>query len=142
MTTIPALSVRQPWAHTILHLGKDIENRSWAWDYRGPLVIHASKNGSRQDYESAVQWIARNVDQRIADRVPPLGELPRGGIVGMVDMFGTTELAATFSRWADRESGCFWFWLLNPRVLPFVPFKGKVGKFHVPCELVELRPQA
>lgn len=46
-----ALSIRQPWAYAIVHLGKRIENRSRAdgrmpalCRYRGPLLIHASAN--------------------------------------------------------------------------------------------------
>lgn len=38
-----ALTIRQPWAHAILHLGKDIENRNWKTKYRGPFLIHAGK---------------------------------------------------------------------------------------------------
>lgn len=37
-----ALSIRQPYA-TMVALGvKDVENRNWTTDYRGPLAIHAS----------------------------------------------------------------------------------------------------
>ena len=38
------LTVRQPWAYAIVHLGKDVENRvrNIAGDYRGPVVIHAA----------------------------------------------------------------------------------------------------
>lgn len=36
-----ALTVQQPWAWAIVHGGKDIENRTQAWSYRGPLAIHA-----------------------------------------------------------------------------------------------------
>jgi len=35
------LTVRQPWAGAIAHLGKDIENRPQWWAYRGPVLIHA-----------------------------------------------------------------------------------------------------
>src|ERR1017187_9047245 len=41
-STIRTLSIRQPWAHAILHLGKDVENRSWSTPYRGSILIHAS----------------------------------------------------------------------------------------------------
>lgn len=40
------LSVRQPWAFAIARGWKPIENRSWPTDYRGPLLIHASKFGA------------------------------------------------------------------------------------------------
>lgn len=38
-----ALSVKQPWASLIVSGLKDIENRSWSTNYRGPILIHASK---------------------------------------------------------------------------------------------------
>jgi hypothetical protein len=34
--------IRQPWAWLIVNGFKDIENRSWATRYRGPLLIQAS----------------------------------------------------------------------------------------------------
>lgn len=36
------LSIQQPWAHLIVSGCKDVENRGWKTDYRGPLFIHAS----------------------------------------------------------------------------------------------------
>ena len=36
-----ALSVRQPWAELIVAGLKDVENRTWRTDYRGPVLIHA-----------------------------------------------------------------------------------------------------
>ncbi|HHY88739.1 MAG TPA: ASCH domain-containing protein, partial [Chloroflexi bacterium] len=38
-----ALSVRQPWAWLIAQGYKTVENRTWATNYRGPLLIHAGK---------------------------------------------------------------------------------------------------
>ncbi len=40
------LSLRQPWAWLIVNGYKDIENRSWRTNHRGPLLIHASSNRS------------------------------------------------------------------------------------------------
>lgn len=40
-----ALTVRQPYAWAIFH-GKDVENRTQAWSYRGPLAIHAGARWS------------------------------------------------------------------------------------------------
>jgi len=37
------LSVHQPYATLICAGVKDVENRSWKTDYRGPLLIHASQ---------------------------------------------------------------------------------------------------
>lgn len=42
----PVLTICQPWAWAIAVAGKDVENRSWATRYRGPLIIHAGKSHS------------------------------------------------------------------------------------------------
>ena len=36
------LTIRQPWASLIVQNLKDIENRTWKTNYRGPLLIHAA----------------------------------------------------------------------------------------------------
>lgn len=33
-----ALTIKQPWASLIVHGIKDIENRTWRTDYRGPVI--------------------------------------------------------------------------------------------------------
>lgn len=40
-----ALTVKQPWAWAIFN-GKDVENRTTMWKYRGPLAIHAGAGWS------------------------------------------------------------------------------------------------
>ncbi len=40
------LSVQQPWASLIAECGKDIENRNWSTNYRGPVAIHAASTQS------------------------------------------------------------------------------------------------
>ena len=40
-----ALTVQQPWAWAIFH-GKNVENRTQQWRYRGPLAIHAGARWS------------------------------------------------------------------------------------------------
>jgi hypothetical protein len=46
---VKVLTIRQPWAHAILHLGKDVENRSWRTRYRGLLLIHAAARPERKE---------------------------------------------------------------------------------------------
>ena len=38
-----ALSVRAPWWWAILH-GKPVENRDWHTNFRGVVLLHASKD--------------------------------------------------------------------------------------------------
>ena len=56
-----ALSIRQPWAHLILHGGKDIENRDWRTSVRGRVLVHASKGMTRDDAYMLVS-VAGDVD--------------------------------------------------------------------------------
>src|SRR5215469_18557457 len=42
------LSIRQPWAYLITRGSKNIENRSWPTNYRGPVLIHASLKIDKQ----------------------------------------------------------------------------------------------
>lgn len=43
MTDVRALTITQPWATLIQRGAKRLETRSWYTNYRGALVIHASK---------------------------------------------------------------------------------------------------
>lgn len=79
-----AISVRQPWAWAIVHAGKRYENRSrpalkhMAF-HRGPLAIHAAKGMTRDEYESARDYMAS-----IGVACPAPHDLVRGGIIGVV----------------------------------------------------------
>jgi hypothetical protein len=68
-----ALSLIQPWAYAVLHLGKDIENRTWFSDIRGPIWIAASAQVTRRYYEQAKELIASIGGVE----VPPLEEFAR-----------------------------------------------------------------
>lgn len=43
-----ALTVQQPWAWAIVKGGKNVENRTQLWRYRGPLAIHAGARWSER----------------------------------------------------------------------------------------------
>ncbi|MDR1902371.1 MAG: hypothetical protein LBQ88_08850 [Treponema sp.] len=64
------LSVKNPWAYLIIHgfdfgpeiggfLIKDVENRTWYTGYRGPLLIHCSKN-----LDSNIPWEPVGLQQK------------------------------------------------------------------------------
>ena len=81
------LSVRQPWAYLIVAGYKDIENRTWYTNPRGPLLIHASKAVDPNDFPKQRQWIREaGID------IPE--DLPRGAIVGSVNL--------TAVRWSSQ----------------------------------------
>jgi len=113
---LKALSVRQPWAHLIIHHGKDIENRSWRTSYRGPILIHASLNPAGTRIAEIEQLHRRCFD---------LGGIKFGGIIGQAELVDI--VTSSTSAWFDGPYG----WVLrNPQPLPFRPCKGALSIFE------------
>jgi hypothetical protein len=84
------LSLRQPWAHLVVSGTKDIENRTWSTNYRGPFLVHASLNIDK--------------DAGREQRLDP-GELQTGGVVGMAEIVDVvTEHRSNGLR--DRMASC------------------------------------
>jgi len=73
-----AITVRQPWAHAIIHLGKDVENRSRYTYYRDRILIHAGKHVDREGAES----LGLDPDA-----------LVHGAIIGSVEIVDCIEIA-------------------------------------------------
>lgn len=120
-----ALSIRQPWAWLILHGGKDIENRDWPTKLRGRVLVHAAKGMTHDEYDSAMFFSFGRTSQRPAC----MDSLPRGGIVGSVEIVDCVQRHS--SSWFVGRYG---FVLRDPRPLPFVPYRGQLGFFDVPAE--------
>jgi hypothetical protein len=109
-----ALTIVQPWASLIVQHGKDVENRTWPTRLRGPLLIHAGRKIDPDGYRRAEQF---------GIVLPDSDELPRGGIIGAVDVVGCVTNSS--SRWAVTGQ---WHWLLAaPQELPFEPCRGLLG---------------
>ena len=51
-----ALTICQPYAELIARGEKEIENRTWATSYRGPLAIHAGKSKAWLDPEDRTHY--------------------------------------------------------------------------------------
>ena len=107
-----ALSIMQPWAWLIVAGHKDIENRTWATRYRGPVLIHA---GKRFDFDPQ-EWDWPDIER-------PL-DFDLGGIVGEAEIVDC--VTASSSRWF---CGPFGFVIRNARPLPFRPCRGMLGFF-------------
>lgn len=135
-----AISIRQPWASLILHAGKDIENRSWTTKVRGRVLVHAAKGMTRDEWEDAIEFAVEAIKSnspKEVKRIVTLRELgfdfealPRGGIIGSVEIVDCVQ--QTGSPWFVGTHG---FVLRNPEILPFTPWKGKLGFFEVPWPL-------
>jgi hypothetical protein len=117
------LSIRNPWAWAIIHgdPAKDIENRSWQTDYRGPLLIHAGKSSAEfatgQSYDSLMPGL------------PDIADLHFGAIIGLVNLVDCVPLEQVASSpWAEGP----WCWILaNPRPMKPVQWTGKLSLFQV-----------
>ena len=92
------LSVRQPWAWLLFN-GKDIENRTWRTSYRGPLLIHASLGKDPEDFMPKQSEYIESAGIVIPE------DLPRGAIVGSVNLSGVAEAGDTTSPWFEGPYG-------------------------------------
>jgi hypothetical protein len=116
-----AISIRQPWAYAILHLGKDVENRPMRTHYRGRILIQASLTTTDQE-RAASRKLGLDSDG-----------LLRGAIVGDIEIVDCVHNSK--SEWAVRGQ---WHWILkSPRVLAKpIPFKGALGFVRVQPKLL------
>lgn len=116
-----ALTVRAPWAQSILLLGKDVENRTWRTHYRGTLYVHV---GSRAPTRAMLSALETVIGARMFETVQrhPLWER-RSAIIGSVELLDCIEDSR--SRWALPGA---WHWILtNPKRLRPIPQLGGCG---------------
>ena len=98
------LTVRQPWASRIIAGKKKSEFRGRPTRYRGSVAIHAGLQAERGETD----------------------EMPRGAIIGVVEIVGCREL----------EPGRFAWKLANPRALKKpIPARGQLGLWNYPRDL-------
>jgi hypothetical protein len=134
-----AISLRQPWAWAIFHAEprKDVENRNWRTDYRGPLVIHAAKGMTREEYQAFWEFygfvrLASGAADTLLNLPAPEG-LVRGALVGVVELIDCVR--SHHSPWFQGEYG---FLLQNPRPLKEpIGMIGALGLWDVPDPIGE-----
>ena len=126
------ISVRQPWASLIVTGGKnvrtgvvelkDVENRTWSTNYRGPVLVHASLRADAITPDE--------VERRFGVRLS--SELPLGAVVGVTEIVDCVRPHP--SKW--YAPGCYGFVLANSRPLSFVKWKGSLSLRNAPRELL------
>lgn len=121
-----ALSIRQPWAHFILHHGKDIENRTKRTRLRGQFLIHVSATMTRDEFNDANNFAIATGHATPFD-VPSREQLALGGIIGSVELVDCVDDSE--SVWYMGYKG---YVLRDPRPMPFIPYRGQLGFFEVP----------
>ena len=119
------LTIKQPWASLICLGIKDVENRTWKQNslIGERLLIMASKKEENMDSTNN-RW--REEYQRlVADGiVPPLNELPKGVIIGYVDVVSIDEVHDSI--WA-ADSSHLKYVLTNPHLFQ-TPLPGVHGQ--------------
>lgn len=149
---LSALSIKQPWAWFIVRPDlaalarkhstelKTVENREWntrnpGRKFRGRVLIHASLGCTKQEYADAVVF-AREAGMK-AD-IPPLEQMPRGGVVGVASVIDWVEDAHDgYHRTLHSSDPKKSLWYVGPGALvlkdvtplPFTPCKGALGFF-------------
>ncbi len=157
-----ALSLRQPWAFAVVHLGKSIENRRWNTAFRGDFLIHAAvwpgdvvamaakaDAGGRRSrplddaHEEALSMLdmARAAGATMPSTVS-MRDLygQRGGIIGRARLVDVIHPCVP-KRAGLFDAPCphpwhmpeqFGFMLEDIQPLPFVPLIGHLSFFDVP----------
>lgn len=129
-----ALSIRQPWAHAILYLGKDMENRSRPTKYRGRFYIHAGlkiDDGWRSARNHNGRKLFNDVDD--SKTLTRYGAWSRlGAILGSVELIDCVNWHCR-SRWF---SGKYGYLLARPFMYHTpIPCKGQLGFFTPPRDI-------
>lgn len=131
-TNIRCLSVQQPWNWLIVYGHKDVENREWTTQYRGPLLIHTGKKPALD-----ASWVPTQrfcYSDRIKHLLPQdaptsFRDVPFGGIVGIATLVDVVQKSD--SPWFCGTYG----WIVkDASPLPFFPLRGMPGLFDVELE--------
>jgi hypothetical protein len=139
---LKALSLKQPFAWLIANGYLLVDDRSWGTQYRGPILIHASKGL----YEAYYQHIRSNTDVPIPDR----DKLEYGGVVGIANLVLCSkpgQLPAGISREQRAHFGgvhqeYYGFLFAQARPLPLMPCAGKLGIFEIDMDKLLAAPPA
>lgn len=140
-----AISLTQPMAWAIFN-GKDVENRNWRTNYRGPILIHASLKFDTDHF----LWMTENGERLKIPDFPD--DFLHGFILGMVklvsvmkkDAEGNINYLDELCPPGNRSYGSPWFsgpygFVLEDarRFSKPIPYRGMPGVFNVPDDIVK-----
>jgi hypothetical protein len=116
------LSVKNPWAYLIFHERKDVENRTYPTNFRGELLIHASKRS--MDFGNCLALMPQRFSLGDIINLRARADQFNGFILGSVRLADCVRNSR--SEWAEK--GC-WHWVLENPVLLSKPVRadGKLG---------------
>ena len=130
ITGMKALSITMPWAWLILKFGKDVENRTWRTDYRGRILIHATKKPDPNWRDIlADAFHPGKFGEKFEEKWREINRTWCGCIVGSVELVDCTWGAKDVlfsSPWAEPE---MYHWVLKNEILlkEPIPVRGSLG---------------
>lgn len=121
-----AITIKPHWAYAIFHLGKDIENRTWALPekYEGQRVwIHSGAKATTKESADFYDYLKEiGVFPQLLSKFSRPSGFPHGAIVGSVEL----EKGANSATWAMPDH--YWWHIKNKILLPEpIPAKGKLS---------------
>ena len=130
------ISLLQPWATLVAIGAKQIETRSWATKYRGPLAIHASK-GFKKELRDLC-WTEPFMSTLLKSEYKMLlHRLPFGAIIATCNLIDVVPINADFTQGLSKHEIAFgdysgqgrFAWILEDvKHLPEpIPAKGQLG---------------
>ena len=124
-----AITLTQPWATLVAIGAKQIETRSWATRYRGPLAIHAAAGlGPVGGRRGLVRVLCGSPFQNTLGPIYGYGvmnidAMPRGAIVArceLVDCVPSEKIMAAFGAYGpEDQTGGRVLWPLTDQELAF-----------------------
>lgn len=153
---VKAISLWQPWASLWVLGFKRNETRSWATSHRGSLAVQAAKfmptaelyalfqRPEGEPFVRVLESIGCSVDRRIPGRtLVGRGALPRGAIIGTVNVSGCERITAENypigdeRAFGDYTAGRF-MWPTSDRKSFATPihYRGAQGFFEVPDSIL------
>jgi hypothetical protein len=137
-----ALSLKQPYAWLIANGYLLVDDRTWGTQYRGPVLIHASKGL----YEEYYDFLKANTDIPL----PAKDKLEYGGVVGIANLVlcsRPSELPTGISRQQRAHFGgvhqeYFGFLFEHATPLTLMPCRGKLGIFEIDVDALLAAPAA
>ncbi len=124
------LSLKPPWGWLLLTI-KDVENRRWHSDFRGPCLIHHSKTWD----EGCSDAILRLAPDFRFDHTPDYGCIIGKVIITDCVFRFPDENANLYSKW--HFPGQYAYVRKDPVIFKTpIPYRGRLGFFDVPDDAV------
>lgn len=140
--TLPAITVRQPWAWAIVH-GKTTENRTWKRPHRGPIAIHAGVGWDKDGAQFPYLWGAwRRATAAATPLTPDAPGIHRGAVLAVADLTDicTARTGCDCGPWSFAGQNHWRLANVRPLAEP-IPCKGALGLWQLP-EDVDARVHA